>query len=197
MQNQTQDARYAQTIDAAIKMLKLCGVTFMVVEDSVLVMGRDGLVYSTIVLENPTPIEIPNPYEAPAKSTTPATAKSKLHDLYAGMQAQASLPLEDKPVVAEGKKKRSVDLLSRTDIPMESRIKFRRKIKSRYVSLFQPYLVTLAVGDVAQIPLSIIPAESTPEKFRSAVSAWAYDAWGKTSHRTCVTDTHIEVLRTR
>jgi hypothetical protein len=59
---------------------------------------------------------------------------------------------------------------------------------------YQPYVEKLKVGEVAVIPLSQFAKEK--EVLRGAIAAWCVQNWGKNSHRTCITATAVEVLRT-
>lgn len=181
---QEQNTRYAQTIDAAIKMLNLCGATFTVVENSVLVKGRDGYVYATLVADGYNP----NMFEPQGEGVvTPKT------------QLEPDLGVKPAPSNPTPKRMNRANFLRREDIPFESRMKFKRTIKTKptRVSIFEPYLTSLKVGEVAQIPVSVCPSGCTPEQMRASMSAWAYDTWGPRSHRTCTTNTHIEILRTK
>lgn len=195
---------YSQTIDAAFKMLRLCGVTYNVVDGIIFVIGRDGLVYNMLAASteynpaqpDPTPAKpaAPTPTPAPAKPAAPIPTRTR----------QTALPLPDAAQVTHSEEKNAVvvrptrgtPILARENIPVEARLKFRKKVKTRLqTDVFEPSLIHLRVGDVAQVPIANIPEGVTPERMRSSMSSWACSIWGKGSHRTCLTDTHIELLR--
>lgn len=72
-----------------------------------------------------------------------------------------------------------------------------RKSLREYGSLstyYTPYLRNTKVGEVACIPLGDFAKE--PEALRGSASAWCSINWGNNSHKTCITKTAVEILRT-
>lgn len=187
---------YSQTIDAAFKMLRLCNVTYNVVNGIIFVIGRDGLVYNTLAAttEYVTPPTTQPEPPKPPKSVAPIPTRTRQAALPLPDVAQVTHP-EDK-TKTDGKQERS--LMANKNLPIDSRLRFRTRSKRRtHASVYEPYLVKLNIGDVAQVPIADIPEGVTVDHFRSAMSSWAFTVWGKSSHRTCVTDTHVELLRTK
>lgn len=192
---------YSQTIDAAFKMLHLCKVTYNVVNGVIFVIGRDGLVYQTLAATTDYSPEVSQPtqptHPAPAEPVKPIPTRTR----------QTTLPLPDVAQIthsdvtqeSQRKKRNRTAFDGREDIPADLRIRFKRTLKNRgtRVSLFEPYLRNLGVGEVAQFPIELCPEGCTPEQMRTSMSSWAHDVWGPRSHRTCKTDTHVEILRTK
>ena len=85
--------------------------------------------------------------------------------------------LELRPAISEPRKKKATHLEYGT-------------ISKHY----QPYVENLKVGEVAVVPLDKFAKEK--EVLRGAIAAWCGQNWGKNSHRSCITDTAVEVLRT-
>lgn len=58
---------------------------------------------------------------------------------------------------------------------------------------YEPYISSLEVGDVAEIPVNGLDAES----MRSSLSSWMHNRWGMTSASTMINKVtgNIEVLR--
>lgn len=72
----------------------------------------------------------------------------------------------------------------------------RRKAPRKYAlgelrSLYGQAVATLKVGEVAQVPFSGYP----PNDLRGQMAAYAHGLWNKDSYRTCITETHVELMR--
>lgn len=57
-----------------------------------------------------------------------------------------------------------------------------------------PYLDKLEIGDVAQLPLDLLPLLTTDSLY-STIAGWCNNNWGSGAYKMCRTKLHIEVLR--
>lgn len=114
------------------------------------------------------------------------------HTLNKALVLLNALKVQYKVITAEGDEYGELEVVHRSGRKVTRRVK-----TGTYRDLFTELLSKTPVGGVEQFSLALVNTieGSSPELFRSALTAHASALWGVGNYTSTITDTDVEILR--